>query len=760
MKYLYIDYAAIVIITSNRKFQSYEYDDSIKLIEFLSGKIKSFSFHRLNLVKSKDGLFIYVDSYRDKGVVFDFLNFTAFQNCDFKGEDLITILQKTLKFCIKFWNKNPLSSCEKNIKDTNHSLIYPLPYSTGDSYRIYVDKNPDKKKQLSRNREFLLVYKDSFSRYDKEPSVSIFRKAIKESNTECVVTNEVGGLHQEEESLKVLNLINRQNSIDAYIGFEQWKHLLTINQSKFVNKDINGPERLEGAAGTGKTLSMILRCINLIKKYKEKSETLNLIFFTHSIASKEQIENVFRANFPEYNDFINRGYSKQTIYVITLQEWCLSFLGGYIQSSEYLDLDAQDSKELQLMYIQQALDSAIEKDFETYKEISSKQFIEYIIDSYENNKEELIELLQHEIAVTIKGRAQEDLNTYINLRRIQYTIPVDNKYEGDLNFLFLIYKKYMKSLDDVNQFDSDDIAITSLQQLNTPIWRRRKSQEGYDAIFIDETHLFNLNEISIFHHLIKDQSRNNIIFAMDRSQAVGEMGTTKENLERKMNFKNNTSGVKFKTVFRSSPQIVSLAFNILSSGASLFLSLENPLEKVNYSFTKEEEEKSEIPKYFFEVSNDKIVEKAFSIAQDLKHEKKISRSKILIVAVNSEMLSNIEKYARKTNKSVEILKRRGDVGLIKKAEKNNRFVVGGIDFVGGLEFDVVIICGVDKGRVPANSNSSSETRHFIKYAWHNRLYVAISRAKYIINLIGLESTGESEMLKSAINNKLIEVKKN
>ncbi len=60
-----------------------------------------------------------------------------------------------------------------------------------------------------------------------------------------------------------------------------------------------------------------------------------------------------------------------------------------------------------------------------------------------------------------------------------------------------------------------------------------------------------------------------------------------------------------------------------------------------------------------------------------------------------------------------MLERRGDYTQVQKAEKSGHLVLGHADYVGGLEFNVVIIVGVDKGRVPHEGradNSNSRIR--------------------------------------------------
>lgn len=139
-----------------------------------------------------------------------------------------------------------------------------------------------------------------------------------------------------------------------------------------------------------------------------------------------------------------------------------------------------------------------------------------------------------------------------------------------------------------NKYDTDDITISALGQLNTPIWNRRRVTDGYDLCVIDETQLFNLNEISIFHFVNTSKNKNNIIFALDKSQAMEDVCDAHAQLntisEGQIEFSN-----KLSTVFRSSPDIAKVAYSILSSGVTLFADYENPLKDSTISFTSEEE---------------------------------------------------------------------------------------------------------------------------------------------------------------------------
>lgn len=753
MNYIYVSFDAISEITSTHKLQSADFNESATLCQAIRGEISHWTYGFLYFrLTPKGGFFFSRESQVKKGVVFDLSTFLGFQNA--KDEIILTVFQKVLKFAIRYFAMLPSTSCEKHIAD-NKAIVFPFPFLTAErSYRILIDKKPDVKRLEKRDKQFLFVYAAGTSdNITLSPNYFNLTKAIEEASEVCKGTDSINGKEKTPEilSLSTTSLDkNQELSINENIGFDNWNHYLTNMQREFVYKDILGPERLEGAAGTGKTLIMILRCINLLRVYKARNEILHLVFVTHSISTKNQVEEIFRANCPEYNSYIDRTHSNNSIIFITLQEWCISFLGSDLGTTEYLDRDAQDSKFLQKMYLEDAFDKALREEFNTYKLFCSPEFVSFLTNS---PREHLVEMLQHEVSVTIKGRASENLEKFKTLPRLKYSIPCKN--EGDLNFLYFIFSKYQDALKLTNQFDSDDIVLTALGQLNTPIWRRRREKDAFSCVFVDETHLFNLNELSIIHNLTNQKDNNNIIFTIDKSQAVGDRGLVDDSLFEALGLEGTelNSSRKLRTIFRSSPEIVNVAFNILANAATLFTNFENPIDKVSFNFIEKNDKISKSPIYFLKENDDQVIIEAFNSAERLKKELNSQNSKILIVACTEMIFSRLEKYSRELHKPVELLKSRGDIQTVNLATKTNRFLIAGIDFVGGLEFDAVVIVGVDKGRVPLVINDDySQSFHFNNYSWHNKMYVAVTRAKYAVVFIGDKTRGVSSLLESSIAN--------
>ena len=299
--------------------------------------------------------------------------------------------------------------------------------------------------------------------------------------------------------------------------------------------------------------------------------------------------------------------------------------------------------------------------------------------------------------------------------------------------------------------------MTALGQVDTPIWNRRRIRDGYDACVIDETHLFNINELSVFHYVNKpyDTEDNNagrpkIIFAIDKSQATGDWGVDDVSISTALKFGSESDNRQFNTVFRSSPDIVNLAYNILTSGTTMFTNFENPLSYSSFDFVKEEEMKAMRPEYSLVNGDNEAIVSGIEWAEKYCADRKSTKNQVLVIGTNDLLVKQIQKYLVTHNKPFEILHSRSDEQAMKKAQECNKFVLSQIDYVGGLEFEAVVIIGVDEGRVPPTKSAETEAYHVISYAWHSRMYVAVTRAKYAVKILGDMSRGASSLLYSSI----------
>lgn len=411
--------------------------------------------------------------------------------------------QKLLRFCAKIWSNGIYNNSEKFISGTSKAVLFPLNYAASSNFRIAIEREPAKERLLKRDMQgrFLLVYKSGTSGADSATELADdrnLRKAFEKlsdvyrevQRTSSVTAPRVEGSRFTTTDLSDVPLSSRP----AHMPFEKWIPLLTREQRKFLGAPSKTAHRLQGPAGTGKTLSFILRTIRVLREAENAGRTCHALLITHSEATRETIKSTLSAIDASGFQERDRRVESVALSVETLASLCANFLSQSISETEFIDRDAQDSKVLQALYIEQAIGMSRERDFASYKPHLSVEFRKLFEDS---SDAELAALFQHEISVLIKGRAGESFDIYKNCPTLSFGLPARN--EADKGFVFSVFRDYQEQLASNSQFDTDDVVISAVGQLDTPIWRRRREREGFDFIAIDETHLFNINELQVFH---------------------------------------------------------------------------------------------------------------------------------------------------------------------------------------------------------------------------------------------------------------------
>ncbi len=753
MTFLAIRRDAVEEIIAERVLQSTDFPQGRQLaLHLRSGSIDDLG-PRISTVKTKHGVVAYgKDAAEQRYVVFDLDQSRIFS--DATNDKAILYLQRVLRFAIKFWDKGVLTPAEKVLSATT-AAVFPYPLSQKTGVRIALDLNPDVARLAKRGRSgrYLLVYKIGTDQGDgpqETASVTTFRKFLEDlDGLGARLAASPGPLAPAwETNFSSTSLGPIASKVDIHQGYETWMRLLTEDQKKFIMASLVHPVRIDGPAGTGKTASLSLAAIHSMRQAASEDREYQAIFITHSEASRRSITTVLEAMGGE--EFMPEQASIRRLRVETLQGYCSGLLRQDISETEFVDADAYDAKQLQLMYVDEAL-RQVRDEFTSYAKFMSPAFKGYM----EGEEDEFkIPLIQHEISVVIKGRAKENLDTYKKIPPIPSALPVSS--EGDKAFVWRVYERYREQLVAGGQFDTDDVVLSALSQLSTPIWRRRRARDGFDAIFVDETHLFNMNELSVFHHLTRSEKSFPIAFAVDRSQAIGDRGWADDidvaSLMPSPEERSSSTTINVKGIFRCSPDIVNLAFSITSSGASLFTNFQDPMALAHSNMTFEEEKKAKRP-YYVEYSTDAaMVGAALSVAEEMRVSMGATKGDVAIVVFDEGLFHDLEKRSTEENRPVEILKHRGDPEVVRRAKSTGRFVLSLPDYVGGLEFDGVVLVGVDDGRVPPSPNSQhSQSKAYLTFAAHNKLYVAVTRARYQVAILGVQARGPSVILKSALD---------
>lgn len=759
MSYLLIERNACIEIVQNRFYQNIGFPPARELISLIKGGDSALTGLRVS--KNNRGVIVYSAPLSEDAIIFDLETLSIVSDC--AESELLLAVQKTLRFCIKFWDSLALSSGEMFLRGSTKALVFPFTYVANRSgYRVTIEREPNGKRLSKRSTgRFLLAYKSGKSEGEganEEASLTNFRKAYDDF---AALDGIVRAQLTDEQTKKPLStfgittLNGTTSTIPAEQGFERWRHLLTDEQSKFVRSDWAVPHRLEGPAGTGKTLCLVLKAINTLRSMAEEIHPHRALFVVPSDELAEIIKNRFVGN--EGADYLvdsSTEYTEQqqTVSVITLQKLCAQLLNHKIDETEFLDRDSVESKNTQLLYLDQIISDVKNKDVSLLRPFLSREFLEFLAteDSWT-----LAQLFRHEVAVVIKGRANGSLEAYRSIPPLDYGLPVRTPH--DKEYVFRKYLDYQERLESANQYDIDDIVISAMGQLDTPIWRRRRQQLGYDSIFIDEVHLFNLNEISVLHYLTKQPSQVPISYSIDRSQAVGDIGWNDSEFYEALgtNIDSAAPTNPVNAVFRSSSEIVELAFCVTTSGASLFTNFQNPLDLATETFTADEEKKCAKPCVAYISDDEEFASATSRHVEAMAKSLHVSKDNILVIVFDDQLLGAIKQSWSHANKGFKALDKRGDLLVVNEASKAGCPIISSPELVGGLEFMGVILVGCDKGRLPQNGSTSEFGRAYVNYRAHNNLYVAITRTKYRVEFIANRNRGISDILQRAIASNLL-----
>ena len=761
MKYLLFEKSAIEYIISQREFQSIEYEIGKNFIKYIKNEVDDFKSFQLNTVKNKSGISFVGREMCNDILVFDLIQSGLLEKI-VDDSDLLLTLQKTFRTAIKIWNRFPFSSSER-VNETK-SIVFPYIYTNKN--RVVIERSPNCERLTKRGiKRPLLVYNytDRDSHKDEQPNIDVLKDSgetylniIKDIR----VTLASPSSTDDTSSTKPMFYTNTETQVSSgefmYLDYiERIKKLTTTQKNVVENKNITSPIRIEGPAGTGKTASMILRAFSILSQKKRDNVPFKIIFFSHSETTNHENKNTF-SYIPGANDFLS-GEIEQSIEFTTLLNYCTTSIN--VENTQLIDTDATDAKKFQRVFIEDAIDSVVTKKYKTYKPLLSNA-VNNLFDETATPKGTLISMLQHEFSVQIKGRTNCTIEEYYELSSIKNALVLETN--KDKEFIFSIFKEYQNMLTASAVFDIDDITIEALAQFNAPIWRRERKDKGYDYIFVDEMHLFNINEQYCFHYLTKSPEQKDIpiCFALDYSQAIGDRGNIQQDYIEK-NFSNAEEN-KYKTIFRSSQQIADFCAAISASGALMFQSeYKNPYQTAMSGFTDIEEAMCNKPNLLMYNNDEEMVESLKTHIEKCKIDFHCGNSEIALISFEDSLINEegVRKLSNNFGIPIVLINSRQSIGPQKNIKKDENVLHLFDPYnVNGLEFKCVILIGVDEGRVPQGSGVNDISENYIKYVAFNQLYLTSSRAKYRLLILGNKLHGVSSCLKYALENNLIELK--
>jgi len=313
-------------------------------------------------------------------------------------------------------------------------------------------------------------------------------------------------------------------AVTRYSNYSTWMDsgLLTPGQRKFILWPPEQSVKLQGPAGSGKTIALELKALRELYEARRKGQNIRMLFATHSWALAEQVDSALRG--------LDESRDISAIDVLPLLEISRAILPTERRSGPEFRMLGEDSltgKRLQLARIDEVLDGLVKSDWLAYRSGASADFrarLESPRGSPERNAvvwDLMVEfysvLSAHGI---LPGVAAE--RRYLGLPRSSWMMPLVS--DSDKRFVVRVYTEYIAGLKREQFLTADQLVNDFLNYLETFAWDLRRERDGYDLIFVDELHLFGEQERLVLHYLTRSAAQFPKMFmALDPAQAPGEV---------------------------------------------------------------------------------------------------------------------------------------------------------------------------------------------------------------------------------------------
>lgn len=481
--------------------------------------------------------------------------------------------------------------------------------------------------------------------------------------------------------------------------YDMWLSHLSADQRKVLETPINESLRIVGPAGSGKTLALCMRAIQISRESGIIFEGKRILVATHSWAMSERIDGVLSA--------LNGGTAPSGITVYPL----LSLLeehAGHVgqQKTEIIGDDSSDGRQKSLEIISSILKR---KDFGKLSLVSA--WIGKALEASPDSRDRLdltINLYEELSGVlTASGVALDDIESvqkYIESKREDWMPPFAS--EADRTFVISVYRSFCQELVDRGAITTDQFIVDSIRILETFAWRMRKETDGYDFIFVDELQLFDPQERSALELLGRSRKGVPFITAEDPSQGVfSALNTRKATVDNVQ--------VYLETVHRFNPGI----FRLIN-----FIYQKFPLNALSLKIEHEGEQIGYRPD-IINVSDvaEAISKSASTVKMKLRTMKPEERICIVTLGdVDKEIVETL------TGSRLSVVKLASFDDIEQLAYRKKSIVVSPWQFIGGTQFAHVVVLAV---RIDKPDSQFGRLREMTS------VYLSCSRAAETLTII-------------------------
>ncbi|MBD1553140.1 UvrD-helicase domain-containing protein [Pseudomonas typographi] len=527
---------------------------------------------------------------------------------------------------------------------------------------------------------------------------------------------------------------------------EEWyQNRLNREQREFVDRPHDRPVRLRGAAGTGKTQSMVVKCLRDL--YADTDGTKTFAFLTHSSAlAHTVVRGMLHALDPtERWTSLKCPNEQPRLWTGTIYELAQEKLGYEKKGLRPLSVDGREGREYQRMLIEQAIDQVV-KDarivFDLFPDCTD--FQKRLVNRGDDAT--LIDELMNEFACVLdlelikKDTTEGNRYARGGSRELwQMVLPT----EAHRRVVLEIHDIYRSLLRTEQMLSMDQMIADFDRYIGTHEWGALRERDGFDLVFVDEYHYFTRAEAMLLHNLFKTRAQVSgrwpLLMAYDIKQATNDIAIS-GGMER---FRNPGVGesvlTELKQVYRSTPQITALLRDLDAS----FPAMDLEGEYATY-VAESQQENGETPTLTIYDTDINLIDGVLDQASRRGRSIDGGGSQVAVLCLNEGLFDKI-RVAGRVRERVVAITTREDLKELRNAK--NKCVFSMPEFVAGLQFDTVFLIHADSADYDEDQGQGSRRRYV------SRVYLGASRAaRQVLISSSKEHGGHSQLLAAPLAN--------
>lgn len=503
--------------------------------------------------------------------------------------------------------------------------------------------------------------------------------------------------------------------ISQGIPFSTWRESkLTAEQLQFFNAPFEGPLRLRGAAGTGKTLVLCLRFLKEIYDRLDSGKAFRAAFVAHGQETADLIR-LYLTHIDE-RGVLPGLHAAGTVEVATLHSIANEFVNYDAESVLPISLDGAEGRQLQ-MELMSSIVMSTRAEF-SIPDDPSLVFSGFVADQGTPEQVGFLCDIIDEFSSVLESFGVRDVDLIAEkYLRAPSAGRVLAKSVEERKLVLELYRRFRRQLADMDVVSMDQFIADFLAYLNSFRWDAVRSRRGYDFVFADELHLFNRQERQVFAYLMRDpQAPMRVALAYDprqspRNSFLPEDQTKKDSVWVEAKLASGGRRFELSDVFRYTPEILTFLQRL-----NRFFPADDLSEEWGLVFGTSKKKSGERPVAIDYAGRVEMANAAADIARRFQRRRQ-GRTAVLCLD-----LDRFAVYAQAgIFNSFVVVTSRDEISAIQRFSQ--RPVLSTPELVAGLQFEQVILLDVNSTLVSKFGAGVNGIQRFI-----SSVYLGASRA--------------------------------